>query len=55
VIGARVASGQTGAAWQRATLAAAERGRSRDQALTVMFDRYLSCAATGEPVHTWPV
>ena len=43
------------AAWQRATLAAAERGRSRDQALAVMFDRYLSCAATGQPVHTWPI
>jgi hypothetical protein len=55
VIGARVATGQTGAAWQRAALAAAERDRSRDQALAVMFDRYLSCAATGEPVHTWPM
>ena len=55
LIGARVATGQTGAAWQRATLAAAERGRSRDQALAVMLDRYLSCAATGQPVHTWPV
>ena len=55
VIGARVATGQTGAAWQRAALAAAERGRSRDQALAVMFNRYLSCAATGQPVHTWPV
>jgi hypothetical protein len=55
VIGARAATGQTGAAWQCAALAAAERGRSRDQALAVMLDRYLSCAATGEPVHTWPV
>jgi len=54
VIGARVATGQTGAAWQRAALAAAERGRSREQALAVMLDRYLSCAATGQPVHTWP-
>ena len=54
VIGARVATGQTGAAWQRAALAAAERGRSREQALTVMLDRYLACAATGQPVHTWP-
>jgi len=54
VIGARVATGQTGAAWQRATLAAAERSRSRDRALAVMFDRYLSHAATSEPVHTWP-
>ena len=54
VIGARVATGQTGAAWQRAALAAAERGRSREQALAVMLDRYLACAATGQPVHTWP-
>ena len=54
VIGARVASGQTGAAWQRAALAAAESGRGRDQALAVMLDRYLSRAATGQPVHTWP-
>ena len=54
VIGARVATGQTGAAWQRAALAAAEPGRSREQALMVMLDRYLACAATGEPVHTWP-
>jgi hypothetical protein len=53
VIGARVASGQTGAAWQRAALAAAGRGRSRDEALAVMLDRYLSRAATGQPVHTW--
>ena len=55
VIGARVATGQTGAAWQRATLAAVQPGRSRPQALEVMFDRYLSCAASGQPVHTWPV
>jgi hypothetical protein len=54
VIRARVASGQTGAAWQRTALAAAERGRGRDQALAVMLGRYLSCAATGQPVHTWP-
>jgi hypothetical protein len=54
VIGARVASGQTGAAWQRAALASAEHGRGRDEALAVMLDRYLSCAATGQPVHTWP-
>jgi hypothetical protein len=53
VIGARVATGQTGAAWQRAALAAAEQGRPRDEALAVMFGRYLSLAATGQPVHTW--
>ena len=54
VIGARVATRQTGAAWQRVTLATSERGRSREQALAVMLDRYLSYAATGQPVHTWP-
>jgi hypothetical protein len=48
-----VASGQTGAAWQRAALAAAERGRGRDQALAAMLEGYLSRAATGQPVHTW--
>jgi hypothetical protein len=54
VIGSRVASGQTGAAWQRAALAAAEYGRDWDQALAAMLDRYLSRSATGQPVHTWP-
>jgi hypothetical protein len=54
VIGARVASGQTGAAWQRAALAAAPRGRDRNRALAVMLEGYLSRAATGHPVHTWP-
>ncbi len=55
VISARASSGQTGAAWQRATLAAAERSHDRERALAVMLDRYLQCAETGRPVHTWPV
>jgi gamma-glutamyl:cysteine ligase YbdK (ATP-grasp superfamily) len=54
VISARAASGQTGAAWQRATLAAAERRHGRDRALAIMLDRYLQCAETGLPVHSWP-
>jgi gamma-glutamyl:cysteine ligase YbdK (ATP-grasp superfamily) len=54
VISARAASGQTGAVWQRATLAAAERHHDRRRALAIMLDRYLQCAATGLPVHTWP-
>ncbi len=53
VIQARTATRQTGAAWQRAALAAAERGHTRGRALAVMLDRYLSHAATGQPVHTW--
>jgi hypothetical protein len=55
VIAARLATGQTGAAWQRAALAAAAQGRSRQQALALMLEAYLACAATGQPVHTWPV
>jgi hypothetical protein len=55
IISARAASGQTGAAWQRATLAAAERRHDRQRALAVMLSCYLHCAATGLPVHTWPV
>ena len=54
VISARAASGQTGAAWQRATLAAASRRHDRERALAVMLDHYLQCADTGLPVHTWP-
>jgi len=55
VITTRAATGQTGAAWQRATLAAAERRHNRERALAIMLDRYLQCAYTGLPVHTWPV
>jgi len=54
VISARAASRQTGAAWQRATLAAAERHHDRQRALAIMLDHYLQWAATGLPVHTWP-
>ena len=53
VIAARVATGQTGAAWQRRTLAALEPGLGREHALTAMLERYLGCAASGQPVHTW--
>jgi hypothetical protein len=54
VIAARVASGQTGAAWQRATLAAARGRHDPDGALAAMLGRYLRYADTGLPVHTWP-
>jgi hypothetical protein len=54
IISARAASGQTGAAWQRDTLAAAERRHDRQCALALMLDCYLHCADTGLPVHTWP-
>ncbi len=55
VIGARLATGQTGG-----RLAARRAGRRRagsfpEQALAAMLDRYVCCAATGQPVHSWPV
>jgi hypothetical protein len=54
VIAARVATGQTGAVWQRRILAAFEPGLGRERALAAMLQRYLECAATDQPVHTWP-
>lgn len=55
VIAARVATGQTGAVWQRRTLAALEPRLGRERALAAMLERYLERAATDQPVHTWPV
>ena len=55
VISARVSAGQTGAVWQRRTLAAAGQRLAREPAVAAMFERYLHCAATEQPVHTWPV
>jgi hypothetical protein len=54
VIAARAATGQTGAVWQRKTLAALEARLGREGALQAMLERYLACAATQQPVHTWP-
>jgi hypothetical protein len=52
---ARVASGVTGAVWQRRTLANEERTRDRAGALAAMLERYLVQAASGRPVHSWPI
>jgi hypothetical protein len=54
VIGARVATGQTGAVWQRRALAAFEPRLGRERALTAMLERYLEYATTDQPVHSWP-
>jgi hypothetical protein len=54
VISARVTSGQTGAVWQRRTLAALEPRLGRDRALAAMLERYLEYGAADRPVHTWP-
>jgi len=53
----RCITGQTGAAWQVATVAAiSERGGAdRQEALRQMTQRYIEHMHTNEPVHTWPV
>jgi uncharacterized protein YgfB (UPF0149 family) len=55
VIEERVDSGQTGARWQRAAFDVLAEGRTRDAALAAMLERYLEHAASGAPVHAWPL
>lgn len=55
VIAQRAASGLTGAAWQRRTLASLERTQPREAALRELLERYLALSEAGRPVHTWPV
>src|SRR5262249_61984303 len=57
IIEQRCLTGQTGAAWQMATVAAiTERGEvDRPEALRRMTERYIEHMHTNEPVHTWPV
>ena len=54
VIADRVASGRTGAVWQRRTVEALEPGIGRGRELAVMLERYVDLMNTGAPVHTWP-
>ncbi|HEY8556599.1 MAG TPA: glutamate--cysteine ligase, partial [Actinomycetes bacterium] len=55
VIEARAACGQTGAVWQRRTLAALEPRLGRERGLAAMLEHYLEHQRTGDPVHTWLV
>jgi gamma-glutamyl:cysteine ligase YbdK (ATP-grasp superfamily) len=55
VIAARVRRRQTGAIWQRSTLAALERHLPRGEVFPVLLERYLQRATGGEPVHAWAV
>jgi Glutamate-cysteine ligase family 2(GCS2) len=55
VIGARAATGQTGAVWQRRTLATLEPQLGREQGLAAMLEHYLEHQRTGDPVHTWAI
>ncbi|HET6814205.1 MAG TPA: glutamate-cysteine ligase family protein [Actinomycetota bacterium] len=55
VVEARAAGGQTGAVWQRRTLAALTPRLGWERALAAMLERYLDHQLDGQPVHTWPV
>ena len=57
IIEQRCLTGQTGAAWQKATVAALSNhgAAGRAEALRLMTQRYIDHMHTNEPVHTWPV
>ncbi|MDY7226609.1 glutamate--cysteine ligase [Hyalangium rubrum] len=55
IIEARVAARQTGARWQRRTLARLEERMPRVDALAALLERYREHAESGAPVHTWPL
>ena len=56
VFAARVDSGMTGAVWQRRH-ARRDRGErsGATRRCTTMLEQYVAHAATGQPVHTWPL
>ena len=57
IIEQRCLTGQTGAAWQIATVASLDQqgGAGRHEALRRMTQRYIEQMHTNEPVHTWPL
>jgi gamma-glutamyl:cysteine ligase YbdK (ATP-grasp superfamily) len=56
IIEQRCLTGRNGASWQIATtLALADRGASRDEALRGMTQRYIEHMHSNEPVHAWPL
>lgn len=55
IVAERVQTGMTGAEWQRRALAALEPGLARAAALEALTERYIALAASGAPVHAWPV
>lgn len=54
VLEGRIASGRTGAQWQRMVTASLEPRLGRRRALAAMTRRYADAMASGDPVHTWP-
>jgi hypothetical protein len=55
VIQARLRAGITGARWQRKMLARLEAHMPRPDALAALLERYMAYAASGRPVHEWPM
>lgn len=55
VVAERVSGGQTGAVWQQRALTAMEEYTDRRSALRLLTHAYTRLAASGEPVHTWPI
>jgi hypothetical protein len=57
IIEQRCLNGQTGAAWQIATVAeiTSRSGADRPEALRRMTQRYIEHMHTNEPAHTWPI
>jgi gamma-glutamyl:cysteine ligase YbdK (ATP-grasp superfamily) len=57
IIEQRCLTGQTGAAWQKATVGALSNHGAADrrEALRLMTQRYIDHMHSNEPVHTWPI
>ena len=55
LIQARLRAGITGARWQRKMLARLEAHMPRPDALAALLERYMAHAASGRPVHEWPM
>ena len=56
IIEARTVAGINGATWQtEAVSRLEEQGRTREQALTQMLERYCEGMHSNQPVHTWPL
>jgi hypothetical protein len=56
IVEQRCLTGQTGAAWQIATVTGLteQYGLDRTEALRQMTQRYIEHMHTNEPAHTWP-
>jgi gamma-glutamyl:cysteine ligase YbdK (ATP-grasp superfamily) len=55
LINARLRARCTGARWQRKMLARLEAHMPRPDALGALLERYMALAASGRPVHEWPL